>query len=685
MAGSSLIGNLAVLLSMDTSAFERGATHAQRLMARTQRQFQQVGQRITALGAGLSVGITAPFAALMRTAIPAAIESRQAFGQVEAALASMGPAAGRTAVQLQAAAEHLQSISTFDDDDILRKVTANLLTFGRVSGTVFDRAQASIVNISARLGTDLQSATLMVGRALNDPIRGLTALRRSGIQFTEQQTEMITAMVRVGDIAGAQAVMLGELERQFGGAAQALRRATPQAEIAEKWRTFQEVVGEIALRVLPPLTDMLTRVLSAFNRLSPRMQAFVVGAVALAAALGPVMLVLGPMVGLVGRLLPLVVAFGPALGVLVRFLGPLGLAATAVYLAFQHWPRIRAWFDQAIGPQVRQAVEDISAALTALWQGPLGQGISAVSTALLALGQVFVSVLGAPLLAILSALTAAFGGTVRLIADFVTVVAALLNGDFSGAWRAAKALVLNVFSSIGNIINGIAPGAINAIRGIYNAVREWLVEGLRNAATLVRQQIERIAAPFRWLYDVVVGHSYIPDMVDEIGRHMNRLDGEMAVPVESATGRVRQSFAEMATGIVNSLKGIVTGIKSGDWLSALQGVLDIIGQVVAMTGGKGGSFNFGGFRAQGGPVAAGRGYIVGERGPEWFVPGRSGAIVPSTGGRPYFDLRGAVMTQDLLDQMNQIGETSAYSGAAMGSVGAQSSMYRRASRQIPSG
>lgn len=43
---------------------------------------------------------------------------------------------------------------------------------------------------------------------------------------------------------------------------------------------------------------------------------------------------------------------------------------------------------------------------------------------------------------------------------------------------------------------------------------------------------------------------------------------------------------------------------------------------------------FGGARAAGGPVAAGAGYLVGERGPEMFVPNAAGRIQPKTNGQP---------------------------------------------------
>jgi len=62
-------------------------------------------------------------------------------------------------------------------------------------------------------------------------------------------------------------------------------------------------------------------------------------------------------------------------------------------------------------------------------------------------------------------------------------------------------------------------------------------------------------------------------------------------------------------------------------------------------GSAGGTASFGGFYADGGPVSAGTSYIVGERGPELFVPNASGSIVPNhaLGGSTVFniDARGA--------------------------------------------
>lgn len=785
MAGNSLIGNLAVLLSMDTSAFERGSTHAQRLMRQTQRQFQQMGQNITRAGQALSIGITAPFALLMRTAIPAAIESRQAIGQVNAALASMGPAAGRSAAQLQALAEQLQRTSTFDDDDILRQVTANLLTFGRVSTDVFDRAQQSIVNISARMGTDLQSAAMMLGRALNDPVRGMNALRRSGIQFTTAQQATIRAMMATNNIAGAQRVMLDELENQFGGAAQALRDASPGAELNERWRTFQEVVGEIALRVLPPLTGFLTRMLEVFQRLSPEMQTYAVGAVAIAAALGPVLMIVGPLVSAMGALLPVIAGLAPAvtglaaawgvagvasggLGVAIAGLLPeIAILAGAAALVISNWGRIApilteagATIAAALGPSIREMIDGLSQSLNTLWSGPLGDALRDLApalrdlmSALVPLVQALAAVFGPMVISMIRTWLAAFTGVVQAVADWVNVVVALFRGDWAGAWNSAVSLVSNLLTNLGRVILAIAPNIVGSLRSIYEGARSWLVDRMNALVNLVLAPIRAIEAGFRWLYDRVVGHSHIPDMVNEIGQHMARLDAVMVRPAQNAAARTEAAFRETSelldqlfpemrraldyqnrlaaigrqtswspamrsaaeerafqqnlaslgdqgqissvedgtleasanilseaarqgeqaldqladhwqaaqermgaatrdlgrtinSTLVNGLQGLMRGFGSlkDIALNVLYSIGDaLIENVFSRIGGAGGSSGGGlggiianavgglisGKRALGGPVMAGRGYIVGERGPEWFQPGSSGAIVPN--------------------------------------------------------
>ena len=86
------------------------------------------------------------------------------------------------------------------------------------------------------------------------------------------------------------------------------------------------------------------------------------------------------------------------------------------------------------------------------------------------------------------------------------------------------------------------------------------------------------------------------------------------------------------TGLVDAIEGAINGTKTlGDVarsvFSQIQRSLISYG-VDAFLGGLPGIGKF--FRANGGPVSTGKSYMVGERGPEMFVPNTSGRIVPNS-------------------------------------------------------
>jgi hypothetical protein len=146
------------------------------------------------------------------------------FGQAQlaAAIKSTGGAAGQSVSALNAHASALQRTSIFGDEAV-NKAQALLLTFTKIQGDTFPKATEAVLNVATAMGTDLQSAAIQVGKALNDPILGVTALARSGIQFTQAQKDTIKALVETGQQAQAQTLILKELEVQFGGSAKAAR------------------------------------------------------------------------------------------------------------------------------------------------------------------------------------------------------------------------------------------------------------------------------------------------------------------------------------------------------------------------------------------------------------------------------------------------------------------------------
>ena len=182
----------------------------------TEKKFSGMATKLQ----GLLAGIAASYA--LKTMISNTVESEQAFLRLETVIKSTGGMAGKTASDLAQMSSQLQNITTFGDEAIQR-MQAILLTFRNIKGDQFDEATMAVLNLSAALGMDLQTTALQLGKALNDPILGLTALRRVGIQFEVSQEALIKKFVETNDLASAQKVMLKELEVQFGGTAVALR------------------------------------------------------------------------------------------------------------------------------------------------------------------------------------------------------------------------------------------------------------------------------------------------------------------------------------------------------------------------------------------------------------------------------------------------------------------------------
>ena len=191
-----------------------------------------------ALATGAVAGLSGAFN-MLSGSINEARTARKAAAQTVAVMRSMG----RTEAprELEKVINRLERISGIDGDNI-REMTNVLLTFGNVTGDTLTTANELALDLSVAFGKDLQSSAVMVGKALNDPSKGLTALSRIGVQFTAEQQEQIKAMTGVGDVAGAQKIIIAELTRQVGGSAKAQADSIDKTQVA--WGNLKEAIGE---------------------------------------------------------------------------------------------------------------------------------------------------------------------------------------------------------------------------------------------------------------------------------------------------------------------------------------------------------------------------------------------------------------------------------------------------------
>lgn len=178
----------------------------------------------------------------------------KAEAQLNAVIKSTGAAAGLTADELKKMAAEIQKTTIYGDESVIMAQSL-LLTFTSIGRDVFPEAIKVIVDMSTALGQDLKSSTIQVGKALNDPIKGITALSRVGVSFTEQQKQVIAALVQTGDVASAQKKIIEELAKEFGGSA-AAEAATFTGQLQQLKNEIGDVMEQVGQAFIPILKQL---------------------------------------------------------------------------------------------------------------------------------------------------------------------------------------------------------------------------------------------------------------------------------------------------------------------------------------------------------------------------------------------------------------------------------------------
>ncbi|MGZ4663586.1 MAG: hypothetical protein ACXV5Q_00670 [Frankiaceae bacterium] len=212
-----------------------------------------------AFGGAALAGLGA-FTAGLADGFKEAISYQKITDQVAQTIKATGGAAGVSVAGLKAYAGQLESLSGVDEEQILSSQNV-LLTFTQIQDKVgkgndiFHQASLAALNLSTTLGTDVAGAAVQVGKALNDPTKGITALSKAGVSFTAQQKEQIKTLQASGNVIGAQKIILGELNKEFGGAAAAAGKGFG-GTIARLKDTVSDAFRDIATRALPALSKV---------------------------------------------------------------------------------------------------------------------------------------------------------------------------------------------------------------------------------------------------------------------------------------------------------------------------------------------------------------------------------------------------------------------------------------------
>jgi len=248
---TDLVGN--DRLSPATASASRGASKLGTVLGKV----GNVMKMGLAGGAAVAAGGVAALGAWVVQGVKDAASFQKVLAKTAQVLKSTGNVAGTSVEGVKNLAAELETMSGVDEELIINSQNV-FATFTNIRNVgkdrIFDQATKSALDMSVALGSDLQGASIQVGKALNDPIKGVSALSKVGVSFTEDQKKVIKSLVETGKTAEAQKIILAELNKEFGGQAKAAG-----AGFEGTMARLQDVIGdtgrEIGTALLPKLTE----------------------------------------------------------------------------------------------------------------------------------------------------------------------------------------------------------------------------------------------------------------------------------------------------------------------------------------------------------------------------------------------------------------------------------------------
>lgn len=622
---------------------------AVRALGRLEKRAGAVSKKVRAgmlLGAAaVAAGITL----ILKTGFSEIAESQKTMAQTRAVLKSTGAVANVSAKQIGNMATAL-SLKTGIDDESIQSGQNLLLTFTKIrnetgrGNKIFNQATQAALDMSVALGTDMTSASMLVGKALNDPVKGMAALGRAGVQFTAGQKKTIKALVASGRTMDAQKLILAELKTQTGGSAAAFGKTLP-GKIAKAKVAFEEMSGQLTATFLPAITKGITKA-TAFATSVQKWAASKEGKQTIA-ELGAVFAKLGTAVKKAGEFL---LEHRKAVAGVLVVMASLDLAVKAVKGAMVAYGVItkviavatRAW---AIATNLMQlGMWALNVAMTANPIGMLVVGIGLATAAFVLLyknSETFRTAINTGMaeiqalaLQVWPSIKAAIEAIFPVVKTLVEVYFAWISTYIGAIWTVAS----TVFGAIKAIIVTVGPVIAALVTGAMATAREaWALLGSVGAAawTGIKTAIGFVAAP---IITLVTGAM-------KTGREAWALLGSVGEGawngIKGAWNEAVGWFGTLKTNLGKKFEGMWDGIKTA-FKSAINGIIGawnglefsipavkVAGKTV-WDGASIGTPNIP-YLATGGNVQRAGAAIVGEAGPELLQLPRGARVTPLSG------------------------------------------------------
>lgn len=438
-----------------------------------------------------------------KDALAAAQESAKVAAQTTAVLASTGNAAGVSAEQVGKLADAIAR-KTGVDDEAIASAENLLLTFTNIRNgageqeKIFDRTTKAAVDMAAALGGDAASKAQLLGKALNDPAEGLSKLTRLGVAFTDAQKEQIKAMAAAGDAAGAQALILDEVNKKFGGSAEAQATAADKMHVAIG--NAQETIGGLLIPVIEKASTVLATLAVKLSETIVWFQEHRTVAIALGVVLGTIVTALAAyaVAAQITSVYTKVAAVASKAYAAAQWLlnaalnaNPISLVvialaalAAGLVLAYQRSESFRNVVD-GLGRFLRDEVLPVIIGIGEAFRDGFTAALGIVTTVVGGIQAVIEGFVGVAVAAwetfggsITDIVGGAFGIVQAVIESFVGVAQGLIDvfiGVFTGKWGQAWDGIKEVVSSVFGAIPAILSGIFDLITGLFRLQLDAIV------------------------------------------------------------------------------------------------------------------------------------------------------------------------------------------------------------------
>jgi hypothetical protein len=365
-----------------------------------------------------------------------------------------------------------------------------LLTFTNIGKNVFPDTTKAVLDMATAMGTDLKSTAIQVGKAMQDPTQGAAALQRVGVRLTDSQKDLVKSLQDTGDMAGAQAIILGELQREFGGSAEAAGKTfAGQLDIARNaLDDIMESIGGVIAEGLTPFVEKLKPLVAGIQSFIEKNPELVRSIVGVTAAVGLASLALGGLaiaIGIVEAIGAPLILIGLAI---IAAITAIAFAANYVAEKMGGWGVVMQMigniYNTYLKPPLMDLWNTIQTQLLPVLKEFWDQNKNWIVPALKDLGVIIGVYIVATLLMF-----------IQTIKFTIQIVSALIGGlnSMTRAWSSSQQAVYNFVSNMGALIGGLWNRAAGGFNDFNRNAIQWAMNTVNSIVRFFQDLPGRIS------------------------------------------------------------------------------------------------------------------------------------------------------------------------------------------------